>query len=98
MIKRKTEQSNNHQEKRSRATTSKTFLRKLQLELKPDYYSFIKENILFRFKSIFPSKYMIKGETKQKNNQQEKRTITAKLFLRKLQLELRPDYYSFIQK
>jgi hypothetical protein len=42
---------------------------------------------------------MIKGETKQKNNQQEKkRTITAKLFLRKLQLELRPDYYSFIQK
>jgi hypothetical protein len=96
MIKRKTEQNNNQQEKR--ATTSKTFLRKLQLELKPDYYSFIKENILFRFKSIFPSKYMIKGETKQKNNQQEKRTITAKLFLRKLQLELRPDYYSFIQK
>jgi hypothetical protein len=41
---------------------------------------------------------MIKGKTKQKNNQQEKRTITAKLFLRKLQLELRPDYYSFIQK
>ena len=96
MIKRKTEQNNNQQEKR--ATTSKTFLRKLQLELKPDYYSFIKENILFRFKSIFPSKYMIKGKTKQKNNQQERRTITAKLFLRKLQLELRPDYYSFIQK
>jgi hypothetical protein len=49
MIKRKTEQNNNQQEKR--ATTAKLFLRKLQLELKPDYYSFIKENILFRFNS-----------------------------------------------